>query len=140
MEDTEVIANLWYIVDEATGLIYRLAGRAYVASGTEESKTALLKALSRTDYLAARTFSVPKRFSVSNGSQTLEGHCSPSVLDDFMFELFEEVLEHLDENMPIQASFESGEARTFKMRLPQDPLFVATALIEDESGIIRAQV
>jgi hypothetical protein len=140
MEDAEVIANLWYIVDKGTGLIYRLAGRAYVASGSEKNKIDLLKALSKTDYLAARVFSVPKRFSVSNGSQTMEGYCSPSVLNDFLFELFEEVLEHLDATMPIQAFFEHDAAKTFKMSLPESPLFVATTLIEEESGIIRPQV
>ncbi len=139
MDEIEVIVNLWYIVDEPLGLIYRLMGRAYVASGSEESKIVLLKALSRTDYLAAQSFPVPKRFKVHNGSETMEGYCRATVLDSGGYGLFEQVFEHLDSIMPPQASFENGEPTVFKMKLPPDPLCVTTALLEDENGVIRVQ-
>ncbi len=44
LEDTEVVANLWYLTDEATGLIYNLSGRAYVMSGTEREEGATISA------------------------------------------------------------------------------------------------
>jgi hypothetical protein len=35
MFDKEIIANLWYYVDEACQFIFALAGRAYVAKGND---------------------------------------------------------------------------------------------------------
>jgi hypothetical protein len=133
----EVVVNLWYLVDEETGLIYRLAGRAYVLAGDDEWKLSVLKALSANDHLTAQSFKVPKRFSVPDGNGVLEGFCSAGVLDAFPFELYEEVLEHLQATMPTQASFEGNVPKAFRMEMPEDPLCVTTALIEDRDGVIR---
>jgi uncharacterized membrane protein len=34
MEESELVLNLWYIVDEGTGYAYCLMGRAYAMNGT----------------------------------------------------------------------------------------------------------
>ena len=140
MDEVEVVANLWWVLDEQSGLVYRLAGRAYVMSGTEAHKISLLRALSTTDYLAAQMFQVPMSFIVTAGEETRAGYCLPSTIADYKEKVFAEVLEQLDKTMPLQASFTVGQEKSFRMKLPENPLCITTPLIEDEDGVIKPQV
>ncbi len=113
-------------------------GRAYALEGTEQEKLQTLRRLAKTDYLVARQFRVPERFSVTNTATGEEkkhlahwfGH------DGYVFDLFKEVLDEIELELPEHVAFEDGEPQTVKMKLPQDPLFVLTPLIEDDFGNI----
>jgi hypothetical protein len=62
MEHTEIVVNLWYIVDKGTGYAYCLLGRAYAMCGTDEEKLERLQQLAETDFLMAERLRVPEIF------------------------------------------------------------------------------
>jgi len=71
IEAPEVVLNLWAYVDEA-GYILRLAGKSYVMAGDDDEKLAVLRALSRTDFLSAAWCKVPTNFELClNGGGNL---------------------------------------------------------------------
>jgi hypothetical protein len=61
MDNPEIIVNLWFVHDDL-GAIYSLRGRAFVGTGTDEEKLALLERLSWIDYLIAQPFPIPQQF------------------------------------------------------------------------------
>src|SRR5258708_22651952 len=63
MANPEIILNLWYVHDDA-GLIYSLRVRAYVGTGTDDEKLAMLQSFANRDYLIAQPFPIPDRFHV----------------------------------------------------------------------------
>ena len=129
--DQEIIFNCWYVYDELA-LMYSLRARAYVGSGSEEEKMRLLRERSQTDYLIAKSFSLPERyrtaFPIVDGTQTetavipvkllaLEGGPLP------VADLFEEALQQLWSEMPKPNS----------LVLPAKPLICLTPLLLDKS-------
>jgi|SRR6185369_12028361 len=128
----EIIVNLWYIVDNATGLIWNIAGRAYHASGTDEEKTALLKSLAVTDYPLATRLCVPETYNVDE----ISGCCPLSELDNPSTALFEEVYRELESELQCRVTV-ADEAT---LKIPDNPLYVMTALVEDEKGVLTPVV
>ncbi len=70
MSDPEIILNLWYVVDDL-GYIYSLRARAYLGSGSDDEKLAMLQKYAKTDYLIAKAFPIPKQFHI-NGQPILQ--------------------------------------------------------------------
>lgn len=140
LEDIEFVMNLWYIVDKGTNFVYRLAGRAYSLAGTDVQKIAVLKTLACTDFLTASQFSLPKRFSVSNGTETMEGFCLASTLRMNASSIFEEVYVQLEKELPPQIRFIAGEAQMTPATLPKNPLCITTELMEDDDGVLTPYV
>ena len=62
MESPETCLNIWCIVDEATGVVYRIAARAYVLKGPDPDKSETLKRLSSADFHLARDLPVLSKF------------------------------------------------------------------------------
>src|SRR3972149_2940651 len=100
MSDYEVVINLWYYTTP-TGAIYELAGRAYVATGTDNDKIRLLKQLAPTDYHIAKKFPVPENFTIilGNGEET-KGLSHVSVLNASGLLFFEGVMNALNKEIP----------------------------------------
>ena len=140
MENTEIVVNLWYVMDADTNLVYRLAGRVYALAGTDAEKTSLLKTLSRSDYLVAETFPVPRRFHVSNGKGQMDGFCFPQTLRDNLTNVYEEVFAALEKDIPARIRFIGEEAETIPLTIPQNPLCITTALVEDTNGTLTPHV
>lgn len=65
MENSEVIVNLWYVIEE--GIIYSLRAKAYTGSGSDEQKLKFLQQRASLDYLIADTFEIPHRFHIQVG-------------------------------------------------------------------------
>jgi hypothetical protein len=129
-------------MDNGTAAIYRLFGRAYALAGTDEEKLQILRRLARTDYLVARQFHVPNRFKVKN---TTTGQEQAGIdfwydLEGYVFDLFKEVMEEIESKLPEHMAFEGGEPKNVRMKLPQNPLFVLTPLVEDDFGNITPKV
>lgn len=128
MTNSEIIVNLWYILHKPTGVIFGLAGRAYYAGGTDDEKVALLKRLAATDYLLATRFPVPERFEVNN----ISGCCSVDEPNAPATTLFEEVYQELEGEIAMRLTM--GERVALK--IPDNPLFVVTCLLENEDGTL----
>jgi len=133
---TETIINLWYFVDEDRQFIVVLAGRAYIANGTDEEKTALLKQLSGTDYPLAIRRLVPDRYVSDYAGKMRPGVAPVSELDNPATQLFEEVYQAIAEDLAKMAEAQNLPVDDFK--IPDNPLFVMTALYQDDYGTIHA--
>lgn len=130
----EIILNLWYYVDEDQQFIFALAGRAYMASGTDEEKTALLKQLAATDYPLALQLPTPDRYVTFFADKMRPGIAPVSELDDPATQLFEEVYQAIEADLAKMAQEQNCPVDEFK--IPDNPLFVMTALyLEDEGGV-----
>lgn len=135
MNSTEIIVNLWYYVDEECQFISTLAGRAYIADGTDEEKTALLKRLAQTDYPLAVQRLVPDRYVSDFAGKMRPGIAHVSELDNPATQLFEDVYQALEEKLAKMAETRNLPVDDFK--IPDSPLFVMTALYQDDYGQIH---
>ena len=130
--DAEIIANLWYVIDDK-GFIYSLRIQLYVGEGTDEEKLAFLKTRAYRDYLVARPFPVPNRFrtkiiEVPDGQETEYAviHHDDAVRLGGIDQLFFEGLDILQKDLPAQT----------QLRIPESPMIKVTALIGDDNGQI----
>lgn len=142
MNNPEMIFNFWAIHDPEDRVVYGLAGRAYYACGTDEEKMALLKKFAVSDFVLATRMPVPERFSMTSGGETLTGLCSMTELFNPETTLFQELLQELEREIAYRyRSDAGGEGEPPDLlRVPATPLFLITALVEDENGFIRAVV
>ena len=139
MNNPEIIINLWAIHDPSDNVIYGLAGRTYYASGTDEEKRALLKQLAVSDFILATRMPVPERFSIESDTGTMTGFCTLQELHNPATTLFDEMFRELESELVIRFKAESGAAAVpDALMISANPLFVITALVEDEDGAIRA--
>lgn len=129
----EPIFNLWYIVDEEHQYIFGIAGRAYIADGTDDEKTTLLKQLAATDFPMALQLPVPDRYVTFYADKMRPGIVSVAELDNPATQLFEELYQAIDAELAERAEKMRQPADTY--RVPDNPLYVMTALyLEDEGG------
>jgi len=139
MTNPEIILNLWAIHDPEDNVIYGLAGRAYYVSGTDEQKIALLKQLAVSDFVLALRMPVPERYCIESGGESLSGLCSLNELYNPATSLFRDLYCELErEFMFHSASGGDGAGSPGAITIPDNPLYVITALVEDDNGVIRA--
>lgn len=140
MSSSEMIFNLWAIHDPADKVVYGLAGRAYYACGTDDEKMALLKQLAVSDFVLATRMPVPERFCMESGDETLTGLCRVTELYNPETTLFHEMFQELAGEIAYRYQEDSGSEGDVPdmLHVPQNPLFLITALVEDKNGFIRA--
>lgn len=132
LSDTaEIAANLWYVIDDK-GFIYSLRIKLYVCEGSDEQKLAFLKSRAFSDYLGARPFPVPDRFSTrfhsSDGTNSKYPviHHDDAVVLGGIDQLFYDGLDQMQEDLPAQT----------KLMIPESPLIKVTALTLNGDGRI----
>ncbi|HPX62181.1 MAG TPA: hypothetical protein PLN25_10500 [Deltaproteobacteria bacterium] len=139
MESSEIIMNLWCIYDQQDEVIYGVAGRTYYASGTDEEKTALLKQLALTDFMLATRMPVPESFSVEVDGELTTGLCPLSELHNSSTTLFKELINELQYELVLRHNVNiAGNTPDDAIKIPDNPLFLVSALVEDEDGKISA--
>lgn len=126
-DSSEVIANLWYVMDEQ-GFITSLRIHLYVGEGTDDDKLNLLRARAYTDFHVARAFGVPKRFRTAlvetDGRETTYAviHHDDAVRLGGIDQLFFEALDQCGAELQGQTALE----------IPESPLTKITALVPTE--------
>jgi hypothetical protein len=140
MSSSEMIFNLWAIHDPADKVVYGLAGRAYYACGTDEEKMTLLKQLAVSDFVLATRMPVPERFSMEADGETHTGLCRVTELYNPETTLFHEMFQELAGEIACRYQEDSGAEGDIPdlLRVPRNPLFLITALVEDKNGFVRA--
>lgn len=137
-QEPELVVNVWAILDAGTEVIYCVAGRIYAMRGTDAEKLAVLRTLSATDHLIAKRHPLPDRFCLI----TPDGRKRPrttlvSALRDPNAQLFEELFQYLEQELPPRMELSAGVPRPVRLTLPADPLCVTTVLYEDGQGRVR---
>jgi hypothetical protein len=130
--NNDLAVNLWAYIDDGTGMVYAISGRAYALTGSDEEKLAVLRKLAATDYRTAKRQGLPKRFTVTDGQQTREGMTHPRVIRDNVADVYESVFRSIESELPPIPDFVTGRHRP--QRIPQEPLFLLTFLREDDEG------
>ncbi|ACH40242.1 MAG: hypothetical protein ACD_55C00169G0004 [uncultured bacterium] len=134
MTNPEIIVNLWYYVDENQQFISALAGRAYIAEGSDEEKTSLLRHLAGTDYPLAVHRPVPDRYVTDFVDRARPGIAQFSELDNPATQLFEEVYQFIELELAQMAEKQNWPV---DFKIPENPLYVMTALYRDDFGEVH---
>ena len=140
MSHPELVVNLWYVVEERQGLVYALAGKAYALYGSDEEKLELLRRLAATDYWTAKFVPVPERFHVVAPDGQAAGATTVSVVNTYMDSVFAEVLASFGDTLVGPIRIAGGEVKLRRLRLPEEPLCVLTALVDDGGADLRPRV
>ena len=135
-EMPEVVLNLWYFLDKAGDVVQRLAGRAYALAGSDDQKLAALHKLAETDFHVARLFAVPQQFEIVAGPGKLKGATGPEIVARHPVEVFREVIDALEKDLPTHVRTVRGEPQTYRLRIRKDPLMVCTCVAERENGTL----
>lgn len=130
MMQEELCLNIWILLDGKNGLIKKIAGRAYNMEGTDEQKTAVLKFLSKNDYVHAYKIDVPQNYVTYIGDERVEGALAPEVLNNMSHPIYEELYKFI-ENRERDNSIWTLDL-SFIETIPENPLYIITPLIENE--------
>lgn len=142
LNNPEVVVNVWAYSGE-DGTILRLAGKTYVMHGTDVEKLALLRQLAASDFLGAPWHKVPANFTIHHTVYgVMEGAAQASMLSDPQYHetLFGPLIEQLARKVPEQLRCVDGEYKVFRLELPEEPLLIATIIMENEDGSLVPMV
>jgi len=143
-DDPEIVFNLWYLIDESSGLCYNLLGRAYAMSGSDDEKLARLRELANTDWMLSKRYKLPITTTIV-GPDGEHSHKGVIAADQFqsgidMNWIFEGVFADLEKEFPPKFTWKDGELVTEPLKASQTPLIVRTCLMEDDNGDIRPNI
>jgi len=133
--------NLWFLIDIGSGLCYGWCGRVYRLQGVDDAeKIRLLQQLAETDYATAQREPFPKQWRVERGGHTLEAHLTPAQINLTLaqhLDFFARVLEAGLPPLPVYQIDGTPASHPTSQRLPTEPLYVATLLMENDRGEMR---
>lgn len=137
--DSEICVNCWYFID-STGVVLRLAAKAYALTGTDEEKLTVLRVLSGADHVTAIAGRVPERYVLECDGTRFVGAVPSSVLEMDPIPVFEDLFAEVARALPtVTASFED-EYIEFENPLKEPFLWVATAVFEENDGSLVARL
>lgn len=137
--DAEICLSCWYFTDD-TGVVLRLAAKAYALTGSDEEKLSILKALSATDHLTATHATVPKRFRITVEHGTFEGAAPVSVLQQNAISYFDDLIEKVMRELPDNIHATNDEPAKFRMEFIEPFLWISTCVYEAQDGSLIARV
>ena len=140
----ELVANVWPVVDESTGLVQRFFMRAYAMESDDNVISAVLQALAPTDFRIARGFKVPERFKLTSERGTMNGTVPIDAFQQNIQAIIEGAYRELESDYAkVQGiDMSSGTPKPVNVipRFPVDPYTVITSLIETFDGQLLPQV
>lgn len=137
--DAEICLNCWYFADD-TGVVLRLAAKAYALIGTDKEKLAVLKSLSATDHLTATHAKVPDRFTLVTDGQKFRGAVPATVMQENAIPYFDDLIEKLVNELPQNIHAINDQPKAFRMRLAEPFLWTSTCVYEAQDGSLVARV
>lgn len=140
----ELVANVWPVVDEGTGLVQRYFMRAYAIDAEDRVISTVLKVLAPTDFRIARAFKVAARFKVTSEHGTLNGAVPVGVFHQNMQTILEEAYRSVENDyVKVQGiDMSSGSPKPVNVipQFPNAPYTVTTVLIETSDGQLIPQL
>ena len=140
----ELVANVWPVADQLTGLVQRFVMRAYALDADDATISRTLTALAASDFLMARVFAIPKNFQEVTQHGDLQGcvslplfHQYQSAILDQAFRLFESrhaQLQGISVSGPEPVGI--GQLPSF----PENPYLLVTVLLETPDGRLIPQL
>jgi hypothetical protein len=137
--DAELCINAWYFVDES-GVVMRLAVKAYALKGTDEEKLVELRQLAATDHLTATMGNVPKNFKVILSDGELAGAVTHEHMQQGAAQVFDDLFSKVEAELPTFIVSVNTEYVAKRLKLEEPILWVCTPVLEQEDGTLLAQV
>jgi len=133
----ELVANVWPIVDQMTGVVQRFLFRAYALDAADQEISTVLNILARSDYRTAQLVKIPDNYKLISEHGTMPGAVEVATFNQYMHSIVEDTLIATEKSFANMDNYGIGidgplipEALTF----PAEPYLVTTYLIELPSG------
>jgi hypothetical protein len=133
----ELVANIWPIVDQMTGVIQRFLFRAYALDATDQEISTVLTTLARADYRTAQVVKIPDNYKLSAEHGTISEAMEVAMFNQYMHSIVEDTLiaaEKSFANMNNYGIGVDGPLIPEAVKFPAEPYLVTTYLIELPSG------
>ena len=139
----ELVANIWPIVDQMTGIVQRFLFKAYALEATDQEISIVLTTLARADYRTAEVVKIPDNYQLSSEHGTMSGAVEVATFNQYMHSIVEDTLTAAEKSFANMNNYGIGvdgplipEALTF----PAEPYFVTTYLLESPSGELTPHI
>lgn len=133
----ELVANIWPIVDQMTGVVQRFLFRAYALNATDQEISTVLNILARSDYRTAQLVKIPYNYQLISEHGTMSGAVEVAMFNQYMHSILEDTLiaaEKSFANMDNYGIGVDGPLIPEALKFPAEPYLVTTYLIELPSG------
>lgn len=135
----ELCLNTWFFVDD-TGMVIRIAAKAYALTGSDEQKLAVLKSLAGTDHLTATQGRVPQGYLTDVDGQKTPGCIPAAALQTDPLPVFDELFAEIEKSLPQLYRAANGGYQPFRITLTEPFLWVMTSVYESPGGQLIARV
>lgn len=133
----ELVANVWPIVDQMTGVVQRFLFRAYALESNDQEISTVLNILARSDYRTAQVEKISDNYKLSSEHGTMSGAVEVAMFNQYMHSIVEDTLiaaEKSFANMNNYGIGVDGPLTLEPLKFPAEPYFLTTYLIELPSG------
>ena len=137
--DAEICLNTWFFVDD-TGMVIRIAAKAYALTGSDEEKLTVLKSLAGTDHLVATQGRVPDRYVTNVDGEKMPGSIPAAALQTDPLPVFDALFTDIEKSLPQLYRAVDDEYQPFRMKLTEPFLWVMTSVYESPDGQLIARV
>lgn len=137
--DAEICINTWFFVDD-TGMVIRIAAKAYSLTGRDDEKLTILKSLAGTDHLSATQGRVPSRYITEVDGTEMPGSIPAAAIQADPLPVFEDLFTEIEESLPQLYRAANNEYQPFSMKFVEPFLWVLTSVYESPDGQLIARV
>lgn len=135
----EICLNTWFFVDD-TGMVIRLAAKAYALTGSDDEKLSILKSLAGTDHLSATHGRVPSRYVTEVEGQKMPGSVPAAAIQADPLPVFDDLFTEIEKSLPQLCQAANHEYQTFRMKLVEPFIWVLTSVYESPDGQLIARI
>lgn len=133
----ELVANVWPIVDQMTGVVQRFLFRAYALDVTDQEISTVLTILARSDYRTAQVEKIPDNYQLSSEHGAISGAVEVGMFNQYMHSILEDTLIAAEKSFANMNNYGIGVGGPLipeALKFPAEPYLVTTYLIELPSG------
>lgn len=133
----ELVANIWPILDQETGVVQHFLFRAYALDATDQEISTVLTILARSDYRAAQLVKIPDHYKLSSEYGTISGAMEVGVFNQEINNIIESTLIATEKSFADMNNYGIGRDGPLipkALRFPAEPYLVTTFLLELPSG------
>jgi hypothetical protein len=137
-DSVEACLNVWCIIDEGTGLVYRIAARAYALGCPDHEKADVLKRLASTDFHLARELPVLSKYRTTIVDEARRKRSANGLFPRDVHTVFPDILDmvckEIERDFPARPIADVTNPRVYKLKFSADPYHVLTFLMENAQG------